>query len=85
MEQGVHLMVRTGANLSPTGVCIVRVSPRGSGTMIITLAMAHDVERGGPEPAGSYADAEDALEQVAEFLRRGGATFRTDSSGGHDE
>ena len=85
MEQGVHLLVPKGADHPPTSVCIVRVSPRGSGTTMITVAVAPDVERESPGASRSYVEAEDVLAVVADFLRGAGATFRTHQNNSHDE
>jgi hypothetical protein len=77
MEQGVHLVVKKAADPTPTSVCIVRIEPRGGAAAMITVTVAPDVESGGPGTSGSYAHADDALAVVAEFLLRGGASFRS--------
>jgi hypothetical protein len=82
MERGVHLVVPNGTEHTPTSVCIVRVSPRGRGTTMITVQVAADVEHATPGTSHSYVDAQDALAMVADFLRRAGATFGTPSPPG---
>jgi len=85
MEQGVHLVGKTATDSAPTSVCIVRVSPRGGGAATITVTVAPDVESGGLGTSRSYTEADDALAVVADFLRRGGASFRTPRTIGHDQ
>jgi hypothetical protein len=84
-ERGVHLVVSKSVDQHPTSVCIVRVSPRGGGTVLITVAVAQDVESDSPGTNRSYADAEDVLAAVSDFLRRSGATSRTNRGQGRDK
>ncbi len=80
----MHLVPSSDTEL-PTSVCIVRVSPRGGGSTVIRVAVAADVEGDAADTGRSYAEAEEVLAVVAEFLRDSGAAFRTHGLADHDE